>query len=71
MSLYTDLKAANIPLDHHESDLYALACQEAKDIAKANGEQGIAFISNVDGKLWLEFPFRFDPFWDGKVKAFR
>ena len=67
MSLYTELKAAGVPLDHHESDLYAKDCTKAREIMKANGIKTTgAFCSQVDGYMWLEFPFMYEPFWDAK-----
>lgn len=69
MSLYTELKAAGCELDHHESDLYVLASEQARRILKANGiTTARGFISQVDGKPWLDIPFMYEPFWDRKPR---
>lgn len=63
MSLYEELLAAGIPLDSHESDLYALVTSDSRVIV-ARSEHGCStFISNIDGKLWFDLPFAYDPWW--------
>lgn len=66
MSLYTDLVANNIPVSNWQSDLYCLKTEKSVDLIKQHGLQYTWFTSNVDGKTWLEIPFQFDPFWQGK-----
>ena len=63
MSIYQALKAAGVPTDNHESDLYAKATPVALQIARGYGYDARTFLSELDGQLWIEFPFRFDPFW--------
>ncbi len=70
MSLYQQLLDANVPLDSHESDLYALATREAADIIKASGHCYSLFISQIDGKRWFDLPFAYTPFWEGKPRSF-
>lgn len=66
-SLYHDLKRAGVPLDHHETDLYALATPEALRILARYPRQSYSrFVSNIDGKMWLDIPFAFDPAWQRK-----
>jgi hypothetical protein len=66
MSIYTELKAAGVPLDSHESDLYVKATREAVAILK--GYEHIVklatFINRVDGEIWYKIPFAFNPFWE-------
>lgn len=70
MSLYTDLVAAGIPTDNHESDLYFLDCPEAREIAaRYPGIMVRRFISQCDLRVWVEAPFMFDPFWYAKRGA--
>jgi len=69
MSIYTELKDAGIETDNHESDLYCLKTEEAKAIIKKHEHSFTTFISQIDGKQWLDIPFAFDPFW--KSKRFR
>lgn len=68
MTIYEQLKAAGVPTDHHESDLYAKVTPESRGIIndykfKCNVT---TFYSQIDHELWFEIPFEFDPFWDNK-----
>jgi hypothetical protein len=63
---YEQAIAAGIPIDSHYSDLYMKDCKEARAIL-ANyecKESVTSFKSNIDGEMWLDFPFAFDPYWD-------
>ena len=71
MSLYADLKASNIPIDHHESDLYFLSNSVSTEILnKYPIEKGNSklFRNEIDRKTWVEVPFAFLPFWEKKIK---
>lgn len=67
VSIYEQLKAANIPLDHHESDLYVKLTPESQKIIDA-----YKFKSNVTKfvygymEVWYDIPFAYDPFWHNK-----
>jgi hypothetical protein len=65
MSIYEKLKAANIPIDNHESDLYALKTPESKSIIDQYEfkENVKTFISQIDKHEWYDIPFAYDPFW--------
>ena len=65
-TIYEQLKEAGIPLDHHESDLYALLTPESTAIiSKWSFLSSVTtFKSQVDGKTWYDLPFAFQPFWD-------
>lgn len=83
LSIYQRLAIAGVPLDHHESDLYAkvtpdstrllfqdnpLRIPRPSNAPKASWtERGRrTFKSDVDGALWYEIPFSYDPFWNGQ-----
>lgn len=69
MSLYKDLRAAGIPIDHHESDLYVLATPAARSLIKKHGIKAPgSFKSDVDGMIWFDIPFAYEPFWDKKAR---
>jgi hypothetical protein len=69
-SLYQDLKAAGVPTDHHESDLYALDTPIARALVEKHGWRGVsAFTSQIGGKQWLDMPFAYDPFWEKAAKS--
>ena len=65
-TLYDDLKAAELPLDSHESDLYVLASDQAREIIEYHGWSFSAFQSQIDGRTWYDCPFAFLPFWEAK-----
>lgn len=70
MSIYQDMVNAGVPVDSHESDLYALKNDASMAIVenyefKSNVD---VFRSLVDGKLWYDIPFAYDPFWEKKAR---
>lgn len=68
MSIYQILKQAKVPLDSHESDLYAQCSDKSKELLKNYEflDSVKVFRSQVDKKLWYEIPFAYDPFWEKK-----
>lgn len=71
MTIYDEMVAARVPLDSHESDLYALDCPASRAILrrfpthKANAQR---FHHAVTGAAWIDVPFAFDPFWNNKAR---
>jgi hypothetical protein len=65
---YRMLKAAGCKMDSHESDLYVLATPESRRIVHESGWTFEAFVSQIDGKVWLDVPFAWEPFWEGRVQ---
>jgi len=65
MSIYQELKAAGVPLDSHESDLYAKVTPESRTILSRYKHKGnlSTFLNQVEGNLWYEIPFAFDPWY--------
>lgn len=68
-SLYKELVAAGVPIDHHESDLYVRDTSVARSILARHGKKGTAFTSQIDGKRWLDVPFAYEPFWEKKSRG--
>ena len=74
MSLYTELKDAGCTLDNHYSDLYVLFEPKATAIIQQHRTLThrtvmlSTFVSNLDGKLWYDIPFAFDPYWEARSK---
>ena len=66
---YTALVAAGVPIDHHESDLYCLATPEARQIVKLSGWSHTTFTSQIDGRIWFDIPFGYEPFWGARVRT--
>lgn len=71
LTIYDDAIAAGIKTDHHESDLYLPDIPEARAIIakhgkRVDGHNVSRFISQTDGKPWLEIVFGFMPYWRRK-----
>ena len=68
-NIYDELKAKGIPLDNHESDLYALKTPESEAIIKAWDfpHNVTTFKSQIDGNIWYDIPFAFKPWWDARL----
>ena len=71
MTVYEQMIEANIPTDHRESDLYVKATPEARAILTASGRSFSPFINHVEGEIWYDVPFAYDPFWDNRSAAWR
>lgn len=73
-NLYETLKAAGCKLDSHESDLYVEATPDAKAILLTFPiERTVAriFKNNLDGKMWYDVPFAYEPWWDARRKTMK
>lgn len=68
-SLYDECVEAGFDLDNHESDLYIKDCQAARTLLNQRGQKFERFLSAVDGSMWLDVPFVYQPFWDAKTKV--
>lgn len=65
MSLYTDLIEAGQPVSNHESDLYCPVNDTTRALIKKHGiTTATTFRNQVEGGLWFDVPFMFDPFWE-------
>ncbi len=70
MTLYGALVAAGAQIDSHESDLYVEATPEvARILAEfpTECENARTFRSQIDGRLWWDVPFAFQPWWDRRL----
>jgi len=65
MTIYERLKAAGVPLDNHESDLYARVSHISQAIiAQYKWRKHVRrFITQDSNEAWYDIPFAFDPFW--------
>lgn len=71
-SLYGDLKAAGVPLDNHESDLYFPCTEQSRAIlTRFPHSEKIAtkFKHQQTCECWLEVPFAFLPWWEQRATA--
>ena len=65
-SIFKAIVAANVPRDHHESDLYVKATLEARAILAQYEHSFTSFRNQIDGSLWFDIPFAFDPWWEAR-----
>ena len=65
MTIYEQLVAAGVPIDNHESDLYAKVTLESEKIVRESRLLNVRkFINQIDGTVWYDIPFAYDPFWE-------
>lgn len=65
MSVYEQLQAAGVPLDHHESDLYAKVTPVSRAIVAGYEHRAIVqTFCGSDGTAWYDIPFAYLPFWE-------
>lgn len=71
VQLYEQVKAAGIPFDHHETDLYLPVNEETKALIVAYRfrENVTTFTSQIDGKQWYDIPFAYLPAWERKERV--
>lgn len=68
-SIHQQLLGAGVELDSHESDLYAKVGPESTRIIEESGHSSSMFQSEVDGQMWYDLPFAYDPFWRAKQRT--
>jgi hypothetical protein len=70
MAIYHDLLAAGVPLDSHETDLYAKITPESTAIVQRYAHKTIVtrFVSQIDKQWWYDIPFAYLPAWDRKSR---
>ena len=68
-SIFQAMKKAGCTYCSHESDLYVEDSRIARHILgqypteRANSR---TFVSKIDGNLWIDIPFAYDPWWHPK-----
>ena len=67
-TLYDAAVALGIPIDSHESDLYLLATKEAWALVHLHGVSASSFVSQLDGRVWLDIPFAYLPWWRARQR---
>lgn len=64
MTLYAEMLEAGVDTDNHESDLYVEFTPEAAAIMAIHPDQKFTtFLDRITGKVWMDIPFKFDPWW--------
>ncbi len=65
-SLYDELKAAGVKIDHHESDLYFERTPLSRSILAQYPTQkkmSSSFLNQITHNAWIEVPFAYMPYW--------
>jgi hypothetical protein len=69
-NIYDELVAAGIPIDSHESDLYAKVTPESREIVRRyqykSNVQTFRNLATPTRELWYDIPFAYSPFWRNK-----
>lgn len=69
MTLFEELKAANVETSSYRSDLYFEDTEASRAILAEHAmleKQSSRFRNQVNGETWIEVPFAFDPYWESK-----
>ena len=78
-SIYKQLKKMGAKIEHHLSDLYIKDTPKVRKMInnwlQKNGNRPIGrtvcaefFISQIDGKLWIDLPFQYEPYYTKRGK---
>lgn len=69
MNIYTEIVAAGIEVDHHESDLYVPVTPESTAILRRYpGLSHSSFTHQRTATRWYEIPFMYTPWWGARAK---
>ena len=74
MSLYTKLIEAGVKVENYYSDLHVPVTDETTEILKQSKAAGDVFIApetfNIDGVLWYDIAFAYEPFFKNRECKF-
>ena len=65
-SIFAEVVSLGIPYDNHATDLYIPVTDQTTRLLKKYGIKADKFKSNIDGKIWYDVPFAYDPEWENK-----
>lgn len=65
-TIYQQMVEAGAEIDSHKSDLYVKSTPKTREIIRGYEylNSVTTFTSQIDGQLWMDIPFAFDPFWE-------
>ena len=69
MTTYEKALKAGLEIDNHESDLYLKDCEQARIIVAEHefASNVTRFRSQIDGGIWFDVPFAYDPWWQKRA----
>lgn len=67
-SIYNQMIEAGVEVSSHESDLYVPVNDITNKIISnyKHKHNCTRFANNIDGKLWIDIPFAYDPWWTAR-----
>lgn len=70
MSIYEKMVQSGVRIENHCSDLYVPKNETTDEIVQLFAYRTITetFMDNIDGTLWYNIPFCYDPYWIEKSK---
>jgi len=73
MGIYNELKKENVPIGSHESDLYCKVTKVSKKIVERYvlKRSVRSFKNQIDGSLWFDIPFEYEPYYSRLNKKMR
>lgn len=66
-TLYQECVECQIPMRNHASDLYIPANEDTIHLLKKHNKRATTFLNQVEGGLWFDVAFAFDPWWVAKA----
>lgn len=69
-TLFQRLKEKGIKTDNHYSDLYFPVTSDTVAILQEfpkSLKAATKFVNRVEGGIWFDVPFAYDPYWDRKL----
>lgn len=70
MSIYKQMVDAGVQCQNHYSDLYVPINDVTRPIVAEWPYRSLvkAFVNQVEGGVWYDIPFAFDPYWEKRGK---
>lgn len=73
MSIFNEIKRTGIKYSSHESDLYIPVNEKTSELIKTyvHRRNVTIFKNQVEGGLWYEVPFAYDPWWKSRLHTIK
>lgn len=71
MNIYYEARKLDIEIDSHTSDMYIPVTDETRNLVSLyEFKQNVTTFKNeIDGTLWFDIPFAYEPYWHQASKA--
>ena len=71
MDFLNEVRKLDVEIDSWSSDLHVPVTTETTElVSRYEYKQNVTtFNSNIDGSLWYDVPFAYNPFWEDAEKA--